>query len=129
MREVDPKDAWQVRLGNRTLARLVDTYLNWPWVECTVVGPSDYEFLDPLLRFGEDVRSGALEPLSSDWEIARVALFDRGFSLSAPSSYPDGELPEGVTGFLLLLRRDGTALVRYSSTPNVRISPSPAKLG
>lgn len=32
----------------------------------------------------------------------------------------DGELPEGITGVLLLFRRDRTALVRYSSTPSVR---------
>src|SRR5687768_8205451 len=106
MPEVDPKDRWQVRLGDRVLAHLVDTYLNWPWVECTVVGSSDDELLDPLLRFGEDVRSGVLEPFSPDWESARLALFDHEFCLSAPSSYPDEELPEGITGFLLLFRRD-----------------------
>lgn len=123
MGEADHGEAWELRLGEQVVARLAETYLNWPWFECTFRAVSDdARALEALIQFGEFARSGQLEPFTDAWNAARVALLDFDFSLTPPSTHPRGDQPTGAGHLLLLLRRDGTALVRYSSTPNVRSS-------
>lgn len=112
------KSSWQLRRGGHLVAELIETYLNWPWMECSLVLPNGSADLQPLLAFSDLSRSRGLEPLSPGWEAERVALLALEYELHAApgtSSSIDSELD-----VLLHAWGDGTAALRPSSTPNVR---------